>query len=62
MCYIENAKDALQKAKKERKYYSDKKFVRSASGIAYGGMLVTLDTLMEIKNIKLPAKSRKSIE
>ena len=62
MRYIENAKEALQKAKKEGKYYSDKKYVRTASGVAYSGMLVALDTLMEIKNIKLPAKSRKSIE
>ena len=62
MRYIENAKEALQKATKEGKYYTDKKYVRTASGVAYSGMLVALDTLMAIKNIKLPAKSRKSIE
>ena len=62
MRYIENAKEALQKANRQGKYYEDAKYVRSASGIAYSGMLVALDTLMEIKNIKRPAKSRKSIE
>ncbi len=36
--------------------------MRTASGVAYSGMLVALDALMQIKNIQLPAKSRKSIE
>ena len=62
MRYIDNAKDALHKAKREGKYYTDTKYVRSASGIAYSGMLLALDTLMQIKNIQLPSKSRKSID
>ena len=62
MRYIENAKEALNKAKRQGKYYTAKKYVRTASGVAYSGMLVALDALMEIKNIKVPAKSRKSIE
>ena len=62
MRYIENAKEALNKAKRQGKYYTDKKYVCTASGVAYSGMLVALDALMEIKNIKVPAKSRKSIE
>ena len=61
MRYIENAKEALYKAKKQGKYYSDAKYVRNASGTAYNGMLLALDTWMQIKNIKLP-KGRKSIE
>ena len=62
MRYIENAKEALQKAKREGKYYTDEKYVRTASGVAYSGMLLALDTLMKIKNIPFPVKSRKSIE
>lgn len=62
MRYIDNAKDALHKAKREGKYYTDEKYVRSASAIAYSGMLVALDTFLRIKNIPFPVKSRKSIE
>ncbi|MEO8149164.1 MAG: DUF5618 family protein [Bacteroidia bacterium] len=62
MRYIDNAKEALQKAKREGKYYTDAKYVRTASGVAYSGMFLALDTLMRIKNIQLPVKSRKSIE
>ena len=57
-----NAKEALVKAKKQGKYYTDVKYVRTASGVAYSGMLIALDALMRINNIQLPSKSRKSIE
>lgn len=62
MRYLENAKGALVKAKKQGKYYSDAKYVRTASGVAYFGMLTALDTLLQINNVKLPSKSRKSID
>lgn len=62
MRYIENAKEALVKAKKQGKYYTDVKYVRTASGVAYSGMLIALDALMRINNIQLPSKNRKSIE
>ena len=62
MRYIENAKEALHKAKRQGKYYTDAKYVRTASGVAYSGMLLALDTFLRIKNIKPPAKSRKSID
>lgn len=62
MRYIDNAKETLHKAKRQGKYYSDVKYVRTASGTAYSGMLLALDTLMRIRNIKRPAKSRKSID
>lgn len=62
MRYIENAKEALVKAKKQGKYYTDVKYVRTASGVANSGMLVALDALLKINNIQLPSKGRKSIE
>ncbi|MEO8150980.1 MAG: DUF5618 family protein [Bacteroidia bacterium] len=62
MHYIENAKEALHKAKREGKYYTDAKYVRTASGVAYSGMLLALDTLFRIKDIQFPSKSRKSID
>src|SRR5436309_8159 len=60
--YIENAKEALLKAKKEGNYYNDANYVRTASGVTYSGMLLALDALMKIKDIQVPSKSRKSIE
>ncbi len=58
--YMANAKDNLHKAKKHDKFYSDAKYVRTASGIAYNAMLLALDALLETKSISLP--KRKSIE
>src|SRR5437870_13210912 len=60
--YMENAKEALHKAKKHGNYYSDAKYVKTASNVAYSAMLLALDALMEIKNINIPSKSRKSID
>ncbi|MEO8149169.1 MAG: DUF5618 family protein [Bacteroidia bacterium] len=62
MRYIDNAKETLHKAGREGKYYMDAKYVRTASGTAYSGMLLALDTLFRIKNISFPGKNRKSIE
>lgn len=62
MRYIDNAKEALGKAKKQGKFYTDIKYVRSASGIAYSGMLHALDTLLTIKGISIPGKKRKRID
>jgi hypothetical protein len=59
--YMENAKETLQKAGKEDKYYSDRKYVRTACGTAYHGVLIALDTYLLLKGIK-KTKGRKSIE
>jgi hypothetical protein len=59
--YMDNAKETLKKAKKEDKYYRDAKYVKTACGIAYNGVLVALDGYLELKNVK-KTKSRKSIE
>ena len=60
--YMENAKECLKKAKKEDNYYHDKKYVSMACGTAYKGLLIALDGLLRLKDIKSKAKERKSIE
>jgi hypothetical protein len=59
--YMEKAKETLQKAGKEDKYYNDKKYVRTACGTAYNGVLIALDTYLLLRGIK-KTKGRKSIE
>jgi hypothetical protein len=61
--YMDNAKENLSKAKKEGKFYHDKKYVKSACGIAYSGLLVALDGFLTLKGVDKPkGKLRKSIE
>ena len=61
--YMDNAKEALQKSRKDDYYYSDKKYVRTACAIAYSGILLALDAWFVLKGIPKPSKKqRKSIE
>jgi hypothetical protein len=62
MRYMDNAKETLQKAKKEDNFYSDRKYVRTACGTAYNGVLLALDTYLVLKDVELPKKKRRSIE
>jgi hypothetical protein len=59
--YMDNAKETLQKAGKEGYYYNDCKYVKTACGIAYNGVLIVLDTYLFLKGVK-KTKGRKSIE
>ncbi|MDR0294994.1 MAG: DUF5618 family protein [Prevotellaceae bacterium] len=61
MHYMDNAKETLKKAGKEDNFYSSKKYVRSACGIAYCGVLVALDAYLELKGVEMPKKKRRSI-
>ncbi|MDR0303338.1 MAG: DUF5618 family protein [Chitinispirillales bacterium] len=62
--YMNNAREALQKSKKDDDgFYNDAKYVRSACGIAYLGVLRALDAWLTLKGIPKPnKKQRKSIE
>ena len=61
--YMDNAKETLQKAKKDGNHYTDKKYVRTACGTAYNGVLLALDAWFVLKGIPKPnKKQRKSIE
>jgi hypothetical protein len=61
MRYIENAKDSLEHAGKENKFYIDEKYVKTACGTAYSGVLKALDFLFDIKNMP-KRRGRKSID
>ena len=59
--YMQNAEDTLSKAGKDGKYYIDDKYVKTACGTAYNGVLKALDGILILKGVK-KAKNRKSIE
>jgi len=51
MRYLANAKDYLQKANMDSDgFYQDKKYVRTACGTAYNGVLEALYTYFKLKN------------
>ena len=61
--YMDNAKEYLKSAQKEGKFYRDPKYVRTACGAAYNGVLMALDCYLLLKGIEKPkGKERKSIE
>jgi uncharacterized protein (UPF0332 family) len=59
--YMENARETLKKAGKEDQRYKDPKYVKTACGTAYSGVLLALDAYLLLKGIK-KTKRRKSIE
>ncbi|MDR2906561.1 MAG: DUF5618 family protein [Bacteroidales bacterium] len=61
MRYMSNAKENLQKAGKEDNFYLDDKYVKTACGVAYNGVLKALDGYFELKEVKKP-RGRRSIE
>jgi uncharacterized protein (UPF0332 family) len=61
MRYMSNAKETLQKARKEDDTYHDTKYVRTACGTAYNGVLIALDAYLLLKGVE-QKKGRKSIE
>ena len=63
MRYMDNARDYLKNAQKEGNYYRDTKYVKTACGTAYSGVLVALDGFLVLKGVRKPnRKERKSIE
>ena len=61
--YMDNANEYLKKAKKEDNYYHDQKYVKTACGVAYSGLLVALDGFLMLRGMGKPkGKQRKSIE
>jgi uncharacterized protein (UPF0332 family) len=61
MRYMDNAKETLKKAGKDNLFYKDRKYVKTACGTAYNGLLIALDAYLFLKGIK-KTKGRKSIE
>jgi uncharacterized protein (UPF0332 family) len=60
--YMDNAKEILKKAGKEDNFYTDKKYVRTACGTAYNGVLIAADAFLILKGVKKTTKNRKSID
>jgi uncharacterized protein (UPF0332 family) len=61
MRYMDNAKETLKQAGKDGRFYNDRKYVRTACGTAYNGVLLALDAYLLMKGIK-KTKGRKSID
>ena len=61
MRYIDNARGLLKQSGKEDRNYKDVKYVHTACGTAYIGMLKALDFLFDIKKVP-KRRGRKSIE
>jgi len=60
--YMDNAREYLKNAQKEDHFYQDKKYVKTACGTAYSGVLTAMDGFLTLKDLKPKAKERKSIE
>jgi hypothetical protein len=61
MRYMSNAEETLKRAQKDGRFFKDAKYVKTACGTAYNGVLKALDGYLLLKNV--PAeKRRKSIE
>jgi hypothetical protein len=59
MRYMDNAKETLKRAEKQDdRLYKDEKYVRSACGIAYLGVLVALDAWLTLKGVQIPKKRK----
>lgn len=59
--YIENAKEILKKSEIEENYYKDIKYVKTALGCAYLGVLKAIDDYLLSKGVpkeKLPKKAQ----
>jgi ribosomal protein L32 len=64
MRYMDNAKETLQKAGIDGDFYEDEKYVKSACGIAYIGLLVALEgySIVIGYQSKAKKKERRSID
>lgn len=59
--YMDNAKETLKKAGKEDLFYKDSKYVKTACGTAYNGVLIALDGYFLLKDVP-KKKGRKDID
>ena len=61
--YMDNAREYLKNAQKDGNYYHDKKYVKTACGTAYSGLLVALEGFIKLNSPKkINSKDRKSID
>jgi glucosamine 6-phosphate synthetase-like amidotransferase/phosphosugar isomerase protein len=60
--YMDNAEKNLTKARKDGNYYADKKYIRTACGTAYNGVLIALEAWLKIKGVDLPVNEPTSVQ
>jgi hypothetical protein len=62
--YMDNARETLKRAgKQDEGQYGDAKYVRTACGTAYLGVLIAIEAWLILKGVEIPGrKKRKSIE
>ena len=60
--YIDNAKETLKKAGREGRVFKDVKYVRTAAGTAYNGVLLALEAWLRLKQADIPKGNKKSID
>ena len=60
--YMDNAKKTLKKAGKIDGIFQDKKYVKTACGIAYNAVLLALDGYLGLRGVEIPKGRHKSIE
>jgi hypothetical protein len=57
--YMDNAEETLKRAEKQDDgWYKDAKYVRTACGMAYLGVLRALDAWLTLKGIEIPKKKK----
>ena len=57
--YMDNAKDALKKAGvKDNGHYKDRKYVETACGVAYLGVLHALNAWLEVNGVPDPTRKK----
>jgi hypothetical protein len=64
MRYMDNANGYLKNAQKDGNIYRDPKYVRTACGTAYSGVLIAMEGYLILKGVIMPDKKkmRKSID
>ncbi|GHV21491.1 hypothetical protein AGMMS49959_10710 [Planctomycetales bacterium] len=61
--YLRNAEDTLKKAGQDGKWFLDKKYVSTACGTAYLGVLLAMDAIFSLRGVKPPrGNKRESIK
>ena len=60
MRYMDNDKETLKKSKKDEYFYADRKYVRTACGTAYSGILVALDAWLTLKGVEVPDEEKRT--
>ncbi|MBI4648692.1 MAG: DUF5618 family protein [Bacteroidia bacterium] len=62
MRYMGNAKEQLKKGEKRNYFYTDKKYVRIACGLAYNAVLIALEIYVKLKGVIPKPKEKLDIE